>query len=140
MSEQPVQLKIDEGLIRGILEKRIEAEIVQALGNPTELIGKVVRAAMRIKVNSEGKRGSYSSDNRYDFIEIMCERTIQQMARDSFMEWLEANKAIIRTAVIDEMKRPQRQKTIAKAFADAVENGLTTSWNMKCQVDLIKKD
>lgn len=139
MENEPVSLKIDNNLVKGILEKRLEAEIVTALGDPTELIGNVVRAALRQKVDSEGNKSRYSSDNSHDFIEIMCRRTIQQMAKDSFLEWLNHNKSLIKKAVLAELKKPQRQKSLALAFANAVETSLDAKWNFTCQIQLIEK-
>jgi hypothetical protein len=139
MGNEPVSLKIDQGLVRGVLTKRIETEIITALGDPAELIGKVVETALREKVDLHGNKTKYSSDNKYDFIEILCKNAIHQMAKDTFQEWLETNKKAVKQAVLKELQRPSRQKTLAIAFMNAVEQSLSAKWNFTCNVDFKKR-
>jgi len=134
MKEEMVSLKIDPEIVRNSLDKRIQAAIVSQLGNTDELIGGIVSLALKRKVDRDGNLGRYDSDNKYDFLEAMASKSIRQAAEEALREWLDANKAKVKNAVLKELQKPSRQRSIAKSFADAVENSLECSWRMSCDI------
>ena len=134
-----VDIKVDQSIIQPIMEKQICAAIVQNLGNETALIEKMVSLALHVQVDYNGNKPKYSSDGKYDFLEWMVKNGIQDAAQKAFRDWLKENTEKVRQAVITEMQKPSRQKSMAKAFADAVEKSIKYSWNMTCNVDF-KRD
>ena len=66
-----LSLKIDDSVIKPIVEKQIQAAIVTAIGNKEDLIDSLVKTALHQKVNSNGNIGSYSSDNKFDFLDMV---------------------------------------------------------------------
>lgn len=135
MEGEVVSLKVDPSLVTSILEKRIQAAIVEQLGNEEELIGHAVRLALSEKVDRKGSStSSYASDRKYDFLEILTTNSIQEAAKAALMEWLGENSKKIREAVLKELDSPERQKSIAKAYADAIETSLSSSWRMDCNI------
>ena len=135
MENEMVSLKINQDTITPIIEKQIQAAIVANLGNHEELIGKMVSLALHSKVNSKGMLSQYRSDNTYDFLEVITKKTIQEAAQNALADWLAKNSKKIRAALIAELAKPTRQKTMAKAFADAVERSITSKWHMNCTVN-----
>ena len=136
MEDKMASLQINNDIIKPIIEKQIQAAIVANLGNHEELIGKMVSLALHAKVNSNGNIDTRSSyDNKYDFLEIITSKTIQEAAQNALTEWLNENSKKIRDAVIAELAKPTRQKSMAKAFADAVETSITSKWHMNCTVN-----
>ena len=141
MSGEIVSLKVDPSVVTSVLEKRIQAAIVAQLGDEDELIGHAVRLALSEKVDRKGSSTSrYDSDLRYDFLEVLTTNSIQEAAKAALMEWLEQNKALIRKAVLEELDSPERQKSIAKAYADAIETSLSSSWRMDCNISFKEQE
>jgi len=136
MDTEMVSLKVDEAMVSSILEKQIQAAIVQQLGNQDALIAQAVKVALSQKVNIDGKvDSSYSSYNKYDFLEVLAGKSIREAATSALHEWLEENSEKIRDAVFAELRTPSRQRSIAVAYADAIEQSLTCKWSMKCNID-----
>lgn len=140
METEMVSLKIDEAMVSSVLEKQIQAAIVQQLGNQDDLIAQAVKVALSQKVNNKGKVGEYSSYNKYDFLEVLAGKSIREAAKAALHEWLEENKGKIRDAVLKELKTPSRQRSIAVAYADAIEHSLTNSWDMRCNIEFKERE
>ena len=135
-----VSLKVDESMVSSILEKQMQAAIVQQLGNQDDLIAQAVKVALSQKVNSEGKIDSYSSYNKFDFLEMLASKSIREAAKEALQEWLAENSGKVREAVLNELKTPSRQRSIAVAYADAIEHSLTSKWNMNCNIEFKEKE
>lgn len=135
MSGEIVSLKVDPSVVTSVLEKRIQAAIVAQLGDEDELIGHAVKLALSEKVDRKGSSTcSYSSDRKYDYLEILATNSIQKAAKAALNEWLEENSKKIRAAVLKELDSPERQKSIAKSYANAIESSLTAHWTMSCDI------
>jgi len=136
MAEEMASLKINNDIILPVIEKQIQAAIVANLGNHEELIGKMVSLALHAKVNDKGYIDTqYSSYNKYDFLEVLTSTAIQEAARNALTDWLHVNSQKIRSALFAELAKPTRQKSMAKAFADADETSITSKWHMNCTVN-----
>ena len=140
MEQELVSLKVDQNTIAAILNKKIQSAIALQLGNSAEIIGEAVSYALSIKVNNEGNISRSDYDNKYDYLEIVSTKAIHEAAKGALEEWLKNNMATVRKAVLAELKSPKRQKTLATAFADAVEESLKCSWRMDCNIDFRKID
>ena len=130
-----VSLQISDDMIRPIIEKKISAGIITALGGEETLIEQAVTLALRQKVDQRGKTSQFRSDNKYDWLEIMTSNAIREAAKEAMAIWLAENSEKVRTAVLKEMKKPKRVNSIARAFADSVESSVQLGWNIKCNVD-----
>lgn len=140
MENEMVSLKVDETMVSSILAKQIQAAIVQQLGSQDELIAQAVKVALSQKVNHEGKVGDYSSYNKYDFLEVLASKSIREAAKAALQEWLAENSKKIRKAVLEELKTPSRQRSIATAYADAIEYSLTNKFNMSCNIEFKERE
>jgi len=140
MDEKLVSLNVDQSIIVPIVKKQIEAKIAETLITPENLVDNIVSLALKQKVNAKGEVGNYSSDNRYDFLEIITKNAIQKKAKETLREWLDLNSEKIKQAVLKELKTPSRQKTIARAYVNVIENSLKCKWNMSCNIIFNEKD
>ena len=129
-----VNLKVDEDLIVDVINKQIQSAIVTQLGNKSEIVGQAVAYALSRKVDSSGRVSQYSSDNTHDYLDVMSSNAIQDAAKEALQSWLKESTKKIKSAVLKELKKPERQQSIAKSFADAVEDSLNCSWNMNCSI------
>lgn len=134
MEEKIASLNIDESIIKDIVTKRLQTEIAQALMTPQDFVNNIVSLALRQKVDRSGRVSGYSSDNRYDFLDIVTKNAIQKQAKETLDEWLNKNKEKLKQAVLRELNAPSRKKSIAKAYLNAIEHSLTCSFRMSCDV------
>ena len=136
MENDMVSLKIDQTMVSSVLEKQIQSAIVQQLGNQDDLIAQAVKVALSQKVDRNGDANCrYESDRKFDFLEVLATKSIHEAAKVALNEWLAENSSKIREAVLKELDTPGRQRSIAVAYADAIENSLTTKWNMDCNIE-----
>lgn len=140
MENNIVSLKVDETMVSKILEKQIQAAIVAQLGNEEELIEKAVKVALSKKVSIDGTVSRYDSDNTHDFLEVLASKSIREAATEALREWLKTNQEKVKEAVLIELNKPNRQRSIATAYADAIENSLKCNWNMACNIQFIERE
>ena len=135
-----MSLEINEDMVRPILETQIQAAIVSQLGDQDKLIEAIVKKALSEKVDSDGKRDKYDSYNKHDYLEVLASKSIRTAAKDALAEWLETNSHKVKTAVLKELETPSRQRSIAVAYADAIETSLKCSWTMGCNISFERKE
>ena len=128
MGDKMVSLNVDSQLIKSVVEKKIATEIVDSLGNADELIEKMVAVALSVKVDRDGTRSKYSSDNKYDFIEAFTSQVIRNTAMETMKTWVKENSEKVKQAIIKEMMKPNTSRMIAKAFAESAVDSLEISW------------
>lgn len=138
MSEKMMSLELNEEMVKPIIEKQIQAAIMANIGKPEELIQKVVATALRQKVDKEGKISSYSSDNKFDYIDVLTGKAIRNAAQEALDQWLKENTQLVKAMVIKEMNNPERQNSLVSAFANAVEENLKCSWRFNCDISFTK--
>lgn len=132
--ESMVSLEVSEDMIKALIEKRISAAIVGALGDSTKVLESAVTLALRQKVSNNGSISRYSSDNKFEFVEVMAGEAIRKAAKKAMQDWLTQNSEKVRDAVIKEMKKPKRVNSIAQAFANSVEQSIKTGFRVNCDV------
>lgn len=140
MDSKMMSLEINEEMVRPILETQIQAAIVSQLGDQDKLIEAIVQKALAEKVNAKGNRERDSYYNSYDYLEILASNSIREAAKNALAEWLETNSHKVKTAVLKELETPSRQRSIAVAYADAIETSLKCSWNMGCNISFERKE
>jgi len=134
MGNEMMSLQINQDMVKPILEKQIQAAILANIGNPEQLIQKVVAVALSQKVNREGKISQYSSDNNYDYLEVLVGQSIREAANEAIKQWLTDNQEQLKVAITKELNKPARLKSIVGAFADAAEKSFKSDWYFKCDV------
>ena len=140
MGSNMVSLEIDEDMVKSALNSQIAAAIVQQLGDQDELITGAVKVALSKKVDSDGKVNEYSSYNRNDLLEVLATKSIHAAAKEALDEWIEENRSKIKEAVLKELDTPSRQRKIAVAYVNAIDESIKCNWRMDCNIQFIEKD
>ena len=92
-------MNVDETVVTNVLNKQIRTAIIRELDKMPELIDSIVETALKQKVRRNGETSSYSSENKYDFIEIVSTNAIQTQAKVALQEWITDNKSKIKEAI-----------------------------------------
>jgi hypothetical protein len=130
MTDQ-ASVNIPKDLLEPIIRQHIAAGVVAAIGDPAALIRAVVDRACKEKVNSEGKRGQYDSDNKYDFVEQIAGNAIREATRKAVMTYVEEQRPAIETAVVAHLKRSTTK--FAKTLVDGLVESTKQRWNINCE-------
>ena len=128
-------LNVDENLVKPIIEKEIQAAIVRQLeAGTTNLIPKLVQAALNQKVDNQGRVSNSNYDNRYSYIEVLCNQAIQNAAKAGMEKYITDSIDIIQSEVEKQIR--SQTKNIAKVFVEGLVGAIKTSWSFSVKVDL----
>lgn len=127
-----VNIGISEDLVLPIIEQRINAAVVAALGKEQDLIENVVSAALSQKVSSSGRVSDYSGANRYTFLEAFCRNAIQEAARQAMQEWITENKPQLVAAMKKQITASPSK--LVKAFTDGIADSAKSAWAFQVNV------
>lgn len=133
-----MKFEVEKEMVEPIIRDQIAAAIVAQIGNPTELIKKMVHLALSQKVNREAEVSRYSSDNRYSFVEALTAKAIREAAREALERIISAHQSEIEDAVVRELRRSPRKTAAAlvAGFVDAAS--VRQRVNVKLEIEEIK--
>ena len=83
-----VSLSLSKEVVQPIIEAKIQAAIVAAIGDPQRLIELMVERTMKEKVSRDGTKGQYSSDNKYTLVEAVSMAAVRAAVRKALVEWV----------------------------------------------------
>ena len=128
MSKDTVSVEVSEGLIKPIIEAKIQAAILREFkADPTAFIDAIVARAMDTKVAADGKVSSSGYQNTYTFLSATVNKTIMEEAAKALGEMMEEQRPAIKAAI----KRKMMQARGADKIANAVVNGISESLQAK---------
>ena len=117
MNEQGnVSLTISKDIVNPIVETKIKEAILSAMGGQDEILKKILDQIMYQKVNSEGRVSSYSSENKYPWIDILISQKIQDAVKLAITELFTTKQDVIKAEIIKKLM----SKTGAEKFASAL--------------------
>jgi hypothetical protein len=118
-----INLQISDELVKPIVDAKIQSAIVAALGNGEALIVAAVQRALNDKVGYDGKKAQYNSDNKFPYLETVCNRLLQDAVRDALKKWIEESRGKIEVAVKKELSK--KMNSVAATLVDALSRGTT---------------
>jgi hypothetical protein len=119
MENQNVSLTISKEIVQPIVKAKIQEALIGALGGTEKLIETVTESIFNTKVNHEGKTSGYSSENKYNWLDIIVTNQIKVAVQEVVKEILETRQTEIKAAI-------SKQLSIKKgieAFAQALLSG-----------------
>ena len=134
MENNIVSLKISEDMINGIVSKQIQQAIVKELGSTEEYMEALISAALHQKVSIDGKVSRYSSDNKYDYLDIMLKEKIQETAKVALQEYIKENADKLKDALKKELEKTATKNELVKMFIGGVSKAFEYSWRFDCNV------
>lgn len=134
-----VQLTISKEVVAPIVEAKIKEAILGALGGKESVIEKVVNEILNKKVSSNGTLSSYSSDNKYSWIDIVLTKTIQEQTEAAIKEHLATASIPIKEAIIKNLQSKKGAEMAAQALLSALNGTFQSSWTSSIKIDLTPK-
>lgn len=136
MSELNLQLPTE--IVERAVRDKINAAIAAQLGNPEEMIQKLVEAALSQQVDSTGKRSRSSYDNKFEFLDVIMGNFVRDAAKEALNEYLEENRVKIKESVKKEIaKSPSK---FAKVFMDGLTDSMKSSYSSRVEITFNTKN
>ena len=134
MENNIVSLKISEDMINRIVSKQIQQAIVKELGNAEEYMEALISVALHQKVSEHGVVSKYSSDNKYDYLDIMLKEKIQEAAKEALQEYIKENTDKLKDALKKELEKTATESELVKMFIESASKAFEYSWRFNCNV------
>lgn len=136
MNESKVQVQITEDLIKPIIEAKVQAAVIEAIGSEKELVTKFISTALETRVAANGKVSSYDRENKYTVLEQMCLDNIRKAAKDAIKEWLESNQSQIKEALLKQLSTKKMAGEFTKACLTGLLESMQSTWKFQLKVGL----
>jgi hypothetical protein len=129
-----VGLSLDQEYIKASVENIVKAGIVQALGNPADLVQQAINMTINRKVDKDGKPTNSSWDSR-PYLEWLANKVVEDTVRQAMTEAVKANANELREEMIRQISTKQFKNSMASAFVKAViTSAEMQTWKMPITV------
>lgn len=133
-----MSLNLSADMIKPIIEKTIQANVLSALNGWEGVVTDMVNTVLATKVDEHGKISSYSSENRYTWIEVNLNRRIKELVEGEVKKQIEESAEAIREAVRKQITSKAGSNAIAKAVVDGLIGTFEKSWNSTINISFDK--
>ena len=133
-----MSLNLSADMIKPIIEKTIQANVLSALNGWEGVVTDMVNTVLTTKVDEHGKISSYSSENRYTWIEVNINRRIKELVEGEVKKQIEESAEAIREAVRKQITSKDGSNAIAKAVVDGLIGTFKKSWNSTINISFDK--
>ncbi len=132
-----ISMNVDNTVITDVLNKQIQTAIIRELDKMPELMDSIISIAMKQKVNESGNVSNYNGDNKYDFIEIVSRKAIQEQAKVALQEWVDENKDKIK----DSLKKvlTKNADNIAGHMVHSMVENVKNGYNIQVSLNIEKQ-
>lgn len=124
---------IPNNVLEPYIKAAVSSAIESALGDGTEVIKKAVTAALATKVDMYGDVSGNSYNNKYNLIEVLATRRIQEIAKKAVNDMAEKLRPAIERQVREQIMG--RSDEISKMLVDGLIGSLQTSWSIKVMLN-----
>ena len=140
MSGNMINLGINEDMVKPILEKQIQAAIMANIGDVDQLFEMVIKKALSVKVDRDGNVSKYSSDNNYDFLEVLTGNAIRKAATEAIREYVNENQETLKNVLKKEMEKKSNQSKLIEAFVEAATRSFDYRYHFSANVSIQKSE
>ena len=91
-----VNIQLSKDLIAPIIENKVKMAVIEAMGDGKTVISNVVETVLNLKVDEAGKINSYSSYNKYTFIDVCLRLAIENACREAIKEFMKEHAEAIK--------------------------------------------
>ncbi len=123
-----VGIAIPTDMIRGL----VAAEIAKALGDPTQVVESVVRAALAAECRCAKCKNSYR--DKLTGFECQTRGALEAVAVEAVREWVAREAPKVKEAIVRELEKnkQRRLRTFAATMLDGIEDRLAV--HISCEV------
>ena len=132
-----IDLKLDQEYIKASVEEIVRAGIVQALGNPSDIVKTAVDKTINVKVDKDGKP-STNSYNTLSYLNWLANRTVEKVVRESITEIVQEQSAELKALVKKQLASKEFKNDLAGQFIKSVLESARSTWKTPISVSFEK--
>ena len=133
-----VDLKVDPQYLKKSAEEIVKAGIVQALGDPSDILKNAIDSVFSMNVDSEGKpSNSYRSK---PYLNWLAEKVIEDTVRDVMRETIEERKEEFTAAIKKQVQQKKFYDRVAASFIKSMLNAADSRWTMPIDVNFRERE
>ena len=121
-----MNLEINEEVVKTIFQQTLNQAIIDSMGNKEEYMIALINSAMKEKVDANGRKSNYKSDNKYNFIDVEVKNAIQNAAKEAIGEYIKENRELLKLTVKKEFEKEENKNALVNAFPIPDDAPVTT--------------
>ncbi len=139
-TKSDVTINVSNELIMPIIKEKIKLAMVEALNHEDQLINKVVETVLYDKVDENGKKSGYSSDNKYSYIDVVLRNAIKDEAKIVFKEFIDQYRTKIGLELQKQLQTRKGVVMFTSKILEAVTGNLERDWKLNVHFDFKEHD
>lgn len=128
MSHDQVDIKVSPDLVRAIIETKVQAAITEALTSERGVVERVVAAALQTKVDNDGKRSAYSSENKFTYLDYLCRKILRSAAEAAVERWAAERKEVLEAEFLRQLQTKKTSSQLVRACVDGLTTAVKHKW------------
>lgn len=128
-TKSQVDIKVSQDLIAPIIEAKVQAAIIEALGDERDLIERVVTAALTKKVETD----RYSSKT-IPWIEKVCNEVVRAAAEQAIKTWAGSQQDRIAEEFVRQLSQQRTSKSVVRAMIDGLADASKSRWKFSVEL------
>jgi hypothetical protein len=128
-----IDLKLDQEYIKASVEEIVRAGIVQALGNPADIVKTAVDKTINMKVDKEGKPTT-NTYNTLSYLNWLANQTVEKVVREAITEIVQEQADEIKAMVKKQISSKQFLNDMSAQFIKSVMESAGSTWRMPITV------
>lgn len=133
-----VDLKVDPQYLKKSAEEIVKAGIIQALGDPSDILKSAIDSVFAMQVDSEGKPTS-STYRSKPYLNWLAEKTVEDTVREVMRETIEERKEEFMAAIKKQIQQKKFYDKVAGEFIKSMIYAAETRWSMPIDVTFKSK-
>lgn len=123
-----VGLSLDQEYIKASVENIVKAGIIQALGDPSELVRAAINQTINRKVNSDGKLSD--GYGAVPYLNWLANKVVEDSIRQAMTEVVQANAESLREEMLRQLSTKDFKRNAANAFLKSMIDASESMYRM----------
>lgn len=134
-----VSMNISPDIIKPIVQAKINEAIAAALGGPESIVASIVDRVLATKVNEHGNVGSYSSDNKYTWLDAVVSKQIKEAVTIAVKEEIINSSSQIKSAIKKHIQSKQGSSDLADLLLSSLTKSIENQYRTTVSVEFKKQ-
>ena len=129
---------MSDSSIEEALKTSIQSAVIAALGGSEQLVREMVAQTLEIKVDKDGRKAQYSSDEKFTYIEWLSQDLIREAVRKAFQTLVNEQQESVTQQVADELLK--QNNLLAKGLVDGLIENIKVNGEYAIKIHFKKDD
>lgn len=134
-----VELNLDQEYIKAAVEDIVKAGIVQALGDPSDIVKRAIDQTINQKVDKDGNP-SKDSWRTIPYLQWLASKVVEETVRDCIKGYIDDHKEDFKAEILKQLSNPKFRKDAAVSFITTMTKAAETRWDMPISVSFKNKE